>query len=84
MLHRAELELQGRMPGFDDGVTRRPIFLSAHTRMISFFSQLSLTSRADASNLFTNHERKALSLFKKGPLALVAGEDLNLRPLGYE
>jgi hypothetical protein len=29
--------------------TRRPIFLSAHTRMISFFSHSSRTLRADAS-----------------------------------
>jgi hypothetical protein len=28
--------------------------------------------------------QKALSLFEKGPLALVAGRDLNPRPLGYE
>jgi hypothetical protein len=28
--------------------------------------------------------QKALSLFEKGPLALVAGADLNPRPLGYE
>ena len=28
--------------------------------------------------------QKALSLFEKGPLALVAGAGLNPRPLGYE
>jgi len=28
--------------------------------------------------------QKALSLFEKGPLALVAGKDFNPQPLGYE
>ena len=36
------------------------------------------------ANPCTNHMQKVLSLFKKGPLALVAGENLNPRPLGYE
>ena len=36
------------------------------------------------ANPCTNHMQKAISLFEKGPLALVAGEDLNPRPLGYE
>ena len=33
---------------------------------------------------FTNRKQKAGSLFGNRPLALVAGQDLNLRPLGYE
>jgi hypothetical protein len=32
----------------------------------------------------TNHMQEALSLFEKGPLALVAGEGFEPRPLGYE
>jgi hypothetical protein len=41
-------------------------------------------SRPPCTNQFTNHMQKALSPFEKGPLALVAGRDLNPRPLGYE
>jgi hypothetical protein len=40
--------------------------------------------RAMFTHPLANHMPKALSLFEKGPSALVAGEDLNLRPLGYE
>jgi hypothetical protein len=36
------------------------------------------------ANPLADHMPKALSLFEKGPSALVAGRDLNPRPLGYE
>jgi hypothetical protein len=42
------------------------------------------TAVASLANPLANHMQKALSLFEKGPLALVAGADLNPRPLGYE
>jgi hypothetical protein len=36
------------------------------------------------TNQFNNHMPEALSLFAEGPLALVAGEGFDPRPLGYE
>jgi hypothetical protein len=36
-------------------------------------------SRPPCTNQFTNHMQKALSLFEKGPLALVAGAGLPFR-----
>jgi hypothetical protein len=41
-------------------------------------------SRRPCTDQFTNHMLKAPSLFEKGPLALVAGEGFEPRPLGYE
>jgi hypothetical protein len=42
----------------------------------------SLASTVVTASL-ANYMQKALSLFEKRPLALVAGRDLNPRPLGY-
>ena len=44
----------------------------------------SRSKKLPCTNPLANHMQKALSLFEKGPLALVAGEGLNPRPLGYE
>jgi len=42
-------------------------------------------TRVVVANPLANHMQKALSLFEKGPLALVgSGRDLNPRPRGYE